>query len=133
MQGTERECIQCGHKLRGRLDKKFCNDACRNTYNNRKNTHELHIIRHIQAILRSNRRILKAFIPEGTNFGKCTRHQLAKQGFDFNYCTHRFTSKKGNAYTFCYEYGYLSLEEEKILVVKQKTEVRSSHSWCTGY
>lgn len=26
-------CAQCGHDLKRRTDKRFCNDTCRNTYN----------------------------------------------------------------------------------------------------
>jgi predicted nucleic acid-binding Zn ribbon protein len=27
-------CLQCGAKILGRSDKKFCNTECRNTHNN---------------------------------------------------------------------------------------------------
>jgi hypothetical protein len=27
-------CLQCGTELRGRIDKKFCDDQCRTAYNN---------------------------------------------------------------------------------------------------
>ena len=30
-------CLECGEKIIGRSDKKFCNDACRNSYNNKQN------------------------------------------------------------------------------------------------
>ena len=30
-------CLECGDKLFGRIDKKFCSDACRNAYNNKIN------------------------------------------------------------------------------------------------
>jgi len=29
-----RKCLHCDHVLKGRTDKKFCDDYCRNTYNN---------------------------------------------------------------------------------------------------
>ena len=31
-------CPECGDKLKGRADKKFCSDACRNAYNNKLNS-----------------------------------------------------------------------------------------------
>ena len=31
----QRECLECSTALMGRVDKKFCNDQCRNSYNNR--------------------------------------------------------------------------------------------------
>ena len=33
----ERKCLECGTVLKGRSDKKFCSDYCRNTYNNKVN------------------------------------------------------------------------------------------------
>lgn len=30
----EKNCPECGDKIIGRADKKFCSDACRNAYNN---------------------------------------------------------------------------------------------------
>lgn len=31
----DRSCLDCGKALVGRADKKFCDDSCRNNYNNR--------------------------------------------------------------------------------------------------
>jgi hypothetical protein len=30
-------CLECGEKIVGREDKKFCSDGCRNAYNNKIN------------------------------------------------------------------------------------------------
>ena len=32
---VEKKCLDCGDSLRGRTDKKFCSDQCRNSYNNK--------------------------------------------------------------------------------------------------
>ena len=32
-----RECLECGEPLKGRVDKKFCSDYCRNSHNNKVN------------------------------------------------------------------------------------------------
>ena len=34
---SSKQCPECGEKIVGRTDKKFCSDGCRNTYNNRMN------------------------------------------------------------------------------------------------
>jgi len=39
------------------------------------------------------------------------------QSFNFNYFTHQYKTAKGNTYHFCYDYGYLLLPEEKVLIV----------------
>ena len=34
----EKKCLECESPLVGRVDKKFCSDYCRNSYNNKINT-----------------------------------------------------------------------------------------------
>ncbi|GEO03121.1 hypothetical protein AAE02nite_07850 [Adhaeribacter aerolatus] len=69
----------------------------------------------INRTLRKNRSILKTLSP----MGKTTIRQeyLKIQGFDFRYYTHQYQTRQGNIYNFCYEYGYLLLPEEKVLIV----------------
>jgi hypothetical protein len=111
-------CLNCGDTFVGRSDKKFCCDQCRNTYNNRnRSLHEQHII-DINKILRSNRKILKQFNPEGKT--TIRRKYLEQWGFNFKYHTHTFTTKHNNTYKFCYEYGYLVLDDEKVLIVNEQ-------------
>ena len=33
----KRECLECREPVKGRVDKKFCSDYCRNAYNNNVN------------------------------------------------------------------------------------------------
>ena len=60
-----RPCKECGQKLSGRRDQKFCSDYCRNTFNNRLNEDSTNYMRRINNILRRNRRILLAMNPSG--------------------------------------------------------------------
>jgi len=112
-------CLECGEKIIGRIDKKFCDAQCRNSFNNkRKRISEKQIIE-INRILRRNRKILKQFNPEGKTTVR--KEYLDKLNFDFKFHTHTFTSKHGNTYKFCYEYGYLEIENgEKILIVNEQ-------------
>ncbi|HLQ99833.1 MAG TPA: DUF2116 family Zn-ribbon domain-containing protein [Sphingobacterium sp.] len=111
-------CLDCGQKLIGRSDKKFCDDACRSHYNNNKQRAELKIIRKINAILKSNRKILKKQNPSGKT--KVQKKILQKEGFNFEYFTHQYITAKGNTYYFCYDYGYLFLPYNKVLIVKKE-------------
>ena len=113
-------CISCNKNLHGRIDKKFCNDYCRNTYNNRLNSDGNNYIRNINHSLRKNRRILESLLPGGQAITKTTKQQLHSKGFVFTYFTHLYTNKKGNAYYFCYDHGYLVLEGERVLIVRKK-------------
>ena len=55
-------CLECDHPLFGRVDKKFCNDQCRNTYNNRVNKTTNDFVRNINVILRRNRKIIASLV-----------------------------------------------------------------------
>lgn len=115
----EKTCLDCGEPIVGRTDKKFCNDQCRNNYNNRLNSESSAFVRQINNILRKNRRILSELVP----VDKSTVHKekLSSLGFNFNYFTHLYTTQKGSTYRFVYEYGYLQLDNDfYMLVVREK-------------
>src|SRR5438094_10357753 len=104
--------LSCAKPVKGRSDKKFCDDYCRNNYNNRLKSDEGPLVRNINNILRRNRRILEALIKPGEETAKSTKSRLLEKGFSFRYFTHTYTNQKGTVYHFCYEYGYLQLEND---------------------
>jgi len=109
-------CPECGEKIIGRVDKKFCSDQCRNTYNNRLNSDASNTVRNINNILRKNRRILQELNKQS---GKTmvAKDMLLSKGFNFTYITHTYTTKKGDIYQFCYEQGYLFLEDKNLYLL----------------
>lgn len=111
----DKVCLDCGEPLIGRADKKFCNDQCRNNYNNRLNGNKTALIRKINNALLKNRRILAELNPDG----KITVHKdkLSAKGFNFKFVTHIYTTQKGSTYRFVYEYGYLPLEHDMYMLV----------------
>ncbi len=113
----DKRCPECNEPLRGRADKKFCSDMCRNAYNNRLKTDNTGM-RNINNILRKNRKILEELIPEET--ARASRNKLSDMGFNFNYFTSIYTNKKEQTYFYCYEYGYLPLENDYFFLVKKK-------------
>lgn len=118
-----RLCLACGKALKGRLDKKFCDDSCRNSYNNQQNSDQNNFVRNVNNILRKNRRILEDLIPEGEEMKKMPKEKLAFEGFNFKYNTHQYQNQKGQVYFFNYEFGYLPLEGDWVLIVKRKAEL----------
>lgn len=60
----QRKCLYCGEPILGRLDKKFCCDSCRNSYNYEKNHQQTNLVRNINAILSRNYNILKELNPK---------------------------------------------------------------------
>lgn len=114
----KRVCPECGELIKGRVDKKFCSDMCRNAFNNKANSDSNNYIRNINNSLRRNRRILE----ESIRGEKSTipKQKLVDRGFNFKYYTHRHLTGNNHHYFYCYEFGYLPIENEYILIVKNR-------------
>ena len=100
---AEKVCLECGSKISGRADKKFCSDQCRVSYNNKLNRDETAYMNNVTNILRKNRRVLLELNITGKT--KVSRDKLNDKGFDFNYFTSQYKTKDGTIYNFCYEQG----------------------------
>ncbi|RDC56333.1 hypothetical protein DU508_12065 [Pedobacter chinensis] len=113
----ERLCLDCGKPVKGRADKKFCDDGCRNNYNNHLKSGDSSVINKINLILKKNRTILANLNPNGKV--KVLKKKMLTAGFNFDYHTHTYQTQNGKTYRFCYEYGLLDLSDEEILLVKR--------------
>ena len=91
----DKKCPECGEKIIGRVDKKFCSDYCRNSYNNKINKDSKNLIRNIN-------------------------NRLRKNHFDFDNFTSIYTTKKGTIYYFVYDLGYLPLDNNLYMIVKRE-------------
>ncbi|NGM63772.1 hypothetical protein [Sphingobacterium sp. SGR-19] len=116
----KRMCLACGELVVGRSDKRFCHDACRNAYNNKRNSLPNSFVRKINDILKRNRQVLGKILGK-EKMQKVSREKLLSKGFDFDFFTNQLSNAKGQIYFFVYEYGYLPLDEDVFLVVRQKT------------
>lgn len=112
-----KKCLECGDVVKGRIDKKFCSDYCRNAYNNKVNKDSKNLIRNINNRLRKNYKILSELNTTGKT--KVTRTKLYDKGFDFNFFTSIYKTKTGNTYFYIYDQGYLALEEELFLLIRK--------------
>lgn len=111
-------CLECEEEIKGRADKKFCSDQCRNAYNNKLKSGTSDYVRSVNNALKKNRKILQELLPEATC--RTTRSKLLQKGFDFNFMTSSYTNRKNATYYFCYEYGYLPLENDLCFLVRRK-------------
>ncbi|MEL6810054.1 MAG: hypothetical protein AAFP76_01825 [Bacteroidota bacterium] len=114
-----KSCPECGEKIIGRADKKFCSDACRNAHNNALNKDSKNIIRTTNNRLRKNHRILEALNTKDKT--KVSKNSLIKHGFLFEYCTGTYTTKKGDMYFYVYDQAYLPLDNDIYLLVKRES------------
>lgn len=122
MLDQERKCLTCQKELKGRSDKKFCNEYCRNVFNNRSYSETNLYVRNINQNLRKNRKILEGFLRNKHFMARAPQYRLFSQGFRFQFFTHTYTNRQGRQYFFCYEYGYMLLDKERVLIVKRKTQ-----------
>ncbi|MFN3967289.1 hypothetical protein [Flavobacterium sp.] len=113
----DKTCLECGDKIVGREDKKFCSDGCRNAYNNKINKDSTNYMRNTNNKLRKNYRILSELNVEGKT--KTTKTKLLSKGFDFDYLTNILNTKTGNTYFFVYDQGYMPLEHDFYVLVKK--------------
>jgi len=120
---AEKVCLECGGKISGRADKKFCSDQCRVSYNNKLNRDETAYMNNVTNVLRKNRRVLLELNTTGKT--KVNRDKLNEKGFDFNYFTSQYKTKDGSVYNFCYEQGYLPLENNWYLLVVKGESTKS--------
>lgn len=110
-------CLYCGKTLKGRAGKKFCDDGCRNAYNNHLYSDANNYIRNINHSLKKNRKILEELLAskEKTSVPK---DRMLQAGFQFKYITHIYISKTGKTYYFCYDYCYSPFENDWYLIMK---------------
>lgn len=117
-------CIYCGNTLKGRIDKRFCDNQCRNAWHNSNPNRSEAFVKGVNKILRKNRSILRFVSPEGKTTVR--KDFLFDLGFNFNYITNIYQTKNKNVYHFCYDYSYLKLEDEKVLIVKWQNYMEKS-------
>ena len=87
----KRNCLECGVPIKGRIDKKFCSDYCRNSYNNKVDKDQKNLIRNTNNRLRKNYKILAELNKLGKV--KVSRSRLYDKGFDFQFFTSLYTTE----------------------------------------
>ena len=111
-------CQECGIKITGRIDKKFCGDTCRIHYHNVLNKQRDALLKTINRKLKKNAVILERLLKYGIE--SIRKELLESEGFDFVFITHQLITKDGKEIICCYNYGYyyLTAEELKLIEVK---------------
>ena len=118
MEQQKKACPVCGRALSGRSDKKFCDDGCRTTFNNRRWQQESEDIRKTHAILRRNRKILQACW-KSTGAVSLSRENLMASGFRPDFVTRIAADPAGGLIRFYYEFGLKKLSGKEVQVFRQ--------------
>lgn len=105
-----KNCLLCGEPLRGRIDKKYCNDYCRNLDHNNSAQSQHAQIRPILNRLRKNHKVLSNLRSFDRPIG---RDELLGHGFTFDFFTHQ----RGDL-RYCFDIGY-RLKGNTVTIVGQ--------------
>jgi len=115
-----KNCLSCNEPILGRADKVFCDGYCKSSFHyKKKQGAEISQFETIDKQLKTNRRLLKSFNKAGKAVVR--KDELIAEGFNPKYFTHFWKNPKGEVYLFCYEYGFLTKEENgksKFVLVK---------------
>ena len=99
-----KNCLNCSEVLVGRKDKKFCDEYCKSAYHyQQKQKNEDVFYKRVEAQLKLNRRLLKAFNLAGKSM--VGSEVLLEKGFCPDFFTHYWKNKKGEVYLL-----YMSLD-----------------------
>ena len=109
-------CKECGKELRGRSDKKFCSDMCRNAFHNKKRKTELIKIAEVNKILIRNNRIFNKFLSENEAFVDI--NQAINEGVDLTHFTSIQTNPIGEICFVCYDTGFVIKSLNMIKITK---------------
>jgi predicted nucleic acid-binding Zn ribbon protein len=114
----EKYCIFCGETVLGRIDKKFCDDHCRSSFNNSQHVGLNQKLKEINLSLKKNRMILFKIL-EAQKLGstQILNRKLQEMGFQFKYHTHYEITTTGETCVCCYEFGIIPNGDE-IKVIK---------------
>jgi predicted nucleic acid-binding Zn ribbon protein len=125
MENTKKICQHCKTLITGRADKRFCSDQCRAIAGNNRRMEDKgeNLIKQVNQVLRRNCNILKQASPQGKT--TLRREVLNQADFDFRYFTNLYRTQKGSTYYFCYDFGYLLLPDDKVLIVNQQPYMNS--------
>ncbi len=96
------KCLSCGKKIKGRSDKKFCCESCKNDYHNCNRSRKPAIFKLQRSAAKRNRSLLVNIEASGVEV--ISENELKKSGFNFEGLTGiKFVADK-NLLLFCYEY-----------------------------
>jgi hypothetical protein len=113
-------CLECGKELKGRLGKKYCDQACKSAYHNRHKSFGEETIRNLNRIMRHNRSILRTLCPEGK--ATIRKEVMDQMGYDYRYFSSVYHSPNATYY-LVYDYGFAPIYEkgtEKALIIQKQ-------------
>ncbi len=122
-----RSCLNCGKKLQGRSDKKYCSLECKNSFNAARRQETRSVTRDVDRILHRNREIIETIMGENRNKMVIPRLELTNMGFNFDYITGIYFNKEGKMYHNLYDFAWMAFSTQDILIVRSKKQKGGSN------
>ncbi len=113
-------CSTCRTPLRGRRDKRFCDDNCRMKHHRNR----AGVLRQIDQILHNNRALIKRFRQSHAQLASdpvASFVWLRRAGYDFNFHTHVAGQADGSLAVMCYEEGFV-VEGDGVRLISPQLE-----------
>lgn len=117
-------CLACQGELRGRIDKKYCDQNCRNAYHNdryRNQNKHLHLV---NKNLSKNHRILEELALNEVN--EISLPVLKAMGFQLSYFTSMVNDEQEGLLFFIYDMCYQQFGNEIVIKVREIDNYRNS-------
>ncbi len=106
-------CMECKKILKGRSDKKFCDQKCKNNhYNEFRRTRQPFRFKQINRILIHNRNVLKSLF-EKYPLKNVSKEQLNEAGYLSSY----FTNSSFDSF-YCYDYGFRITNDDCVELIR---------------
>ncbi len=116
-------CLHCHDSFRGRSDKKFCGDYCRNSYNNQQKAHlHSHQKNILQRLQRNYEVLAKYFSHETSGPIRIKTQKLTNEGVNWIYCTETRSSLNRIRVFGCFEFKYFLLNDQYVIILKDSEE-----------
>jgi hypothetical protein len=115
------KCKICNNLVKGRSDKKFCSQRCKNYYHINLRKVTAIAVKDIDIILHRNRSILLEVLGKNLLQKKVPRILLEKKKFNFKYTTHWHINSKNKTFFWVYDFGWMSFSDDEILLVRKRT------------
>lgn len=112
-------CISCGKTFIGRTDKKYCSQACKNTFNYQRRSNTKSATKTIDTILHKNREILEVIMGPKRKRMKISKTELTKMGFQSEYITGFYINSQDKMYRYVYDFAWMEFTGEKVMIVKK--------------
>lgn len=112
-----KECQHCGKEFKGRSNKKFCSNVCKNNFHNEVYRRSNKIVVDLDKKLHKNRSVLKDMF-EVYRSSPISLDILKARGFDENFHTHTFNAPSGDRYVMVYEVGFKKSFDGQVQIIE---------------